>query len=611
MNPDNEPDFVPREVPGARLCARLRSLLPEGRPRTSRKPRPRAEKAAVLLLLLLFAAWFAAWMRGSWGMLTDTNLQTDDARTALFVFHRYDSDPSLVNDPVAEEMIGFTPPALRLVYAALVRTIGLFCAMKVVQASAFLMILWAAIHVARRRRGGPAAAVLLAFLTFHSRSLMSGTIGGMTRGFVVPVFSLWTAGVLTRSRRMRYLAVLIAAATHPASMAILIAAEGALAFEAGFGTRSWRITRRRIAQFAALFCICLAFAVPYSLDQSRRVGRPFTIEEAEREGMLGPNGRAQHLPLGDPTSNAAKRLVSVFAIDDIKDAKDPALVAGRPFPAAVRTWRDLENTGPLVVIAVMMGLAAMRLGPLPREILALIAATFVTYYLSRIFAFRMYAPQRYYQYGMPYVTLIAAVGVFGRLGPKLPRGARAILRSAAALIVMLASIAFTGDGIVPRNGVSLDRRADAELFDFVRTLPEDIRIAAHPNDADDIPLWCGRSTVVGFETMQPWWVGHWFRAKRRAEDTLSALYAVDRAAVLSYCENYGVTHLLVRGDRYRDDFKKKARMFEPIGAWIDAKLATVERKSLVLGDVPESAVIFRMRSYRLIDVKLLRTEWSR
>jgi hypothetical protein len=44
-----------------------------------------------------------------------------------------------------------------------------------------------------------------------------------------------------------------------------------------------------------------------------------------------------------------------------------------------------------------------------------------------------------------------------------------------------------GDGIVARNGITIDRQAAAALYDFVKRLPLDVRIASRPADGDDIP----------------------------------------------------------------------------------------------------------------------------
>ena len=595
-----------------RVGALCRALLPPGRPfRAPRRllPEGRFEWLAFGVLLLVFGLYGAAWVRGHWGMLTDPALQTDDARTALYPFHRYAAVPLLEHDAVADEMIGFTPPALRGLYFVAVRASGLHTGIKIVQAVAFLLILLAGAYLIAQRRSGWAAGLLLVFFILHSRGLVGGTVGGMTRGFVVPVLALWIAGVLAGSERMRYGATLVAALTHPSVMALLLATEGILATTAGVRGGGLRLTGRRLLRFAVLAILCVGMVLPFSLDQSRRVGRTHTFEEAVQEGVLGPSGRAKHLPFGDPTGSAASRFIQPFVIDEKAGATGPDLTMGKPLPAVFEANKRLDNTGALVFVSLLIVLALARLAPMPRAIVAIVAASFIMYLLARLLAFRLYAPERIYQYGMPAAGLMIAVGPLGHLLPRLRRATRATVRNVAAAAVIVLSVAATGDGIVPKNGVSLDRRTGQALYDVVATLPKDVLIASHPNDGDDIPLWCGRSTVCGFETLQPWWVGHWQRGKGRAMDTLAALYATDRAAVLDYCRRYGVTHLLLRTDRYGADFKKRATVFEPLGAFVRELLERVGREDLALGTLPDSAVICRMRSYRLVDVLALEAAW--
>lgn len=485
----------------------LEFLIPPGRPADRRFwPRSLWSRVALIVCVLAVGAYLFFWVKGHWAVLTDTNLQTDDARTALFPFHRYDDGAPLENDPVANEMIGFTPPALRLLYAGLVKSSNLFVAMKVVQAICFSIVLLSGIWLARRRRAGWAAGALLVFLIFHTRGLVGGTIGGMTRGFVVPILTVWTAGVIGGSKRLRYGAVILGALTHPSVMALLLATEGILALRLSRGF--WRdvVFRKSLLQYGVLVLLCLCIAIPYSKDQERRVGRPFTVEEAEKEGCLGPGGRARHLPFGDPTSSAAKRFIAIFGVDDDKEDDRPGLSAGKPVPGAFEAFKKLDNTGALLLFAGIFALGVMRLSPIPRAAAALFAATFITYWMARVFAFRMYAPARFFQYGMPFISILIAVAAISQIAPRLRRSSRDLLRVGVVCLLGCCLIAWTGDGIVPRNGVSLDRRHDREMYDFVATLPTTIRVATHPSDGDDLPLFAARATVCGFETLQPWWV---------------------------------------------------------------------------------------------------------
>src|SRR5690606_39834218 len=53
---------------------------------------------------------------------------------------------------------------------------------------------------------------------------------------------------------------------------------------------------------------------------------------------------------------------------------------------------------------------------------------------------------------------------------------------------------------------------------------------------DGIPYYSARATMGTFETLQPWFVDSWRRQKERCQETLTALYATDPAAVLDYAQ---------------------------------------------------------------------------
>jgi hypothetical protein len=149
--------------------------------------------AAVLATLALYGA---AWLDFNWEMLTNPELQTDDARTSIFPFHRYASDPSLVEDPIATEMLNLVPIGIRFLYRIFVPFTDVFVAPKIVQAVAFSILVAAAVLLAHGRRAGLGAGVLLLFFVLHDWFAVERVAGGLPRAFGFPCVALWLAGGL-------------------------------------------------------------------------------------------------------------------------------------------------------------------------------------------------------------------------------------------------------------------------------------------------------------------------------------------------------------------------------------------------------------------------------
>jgi len=102
-----------------------------------------------------------------------------------------------------------------------------------------------------------------------------------------------------------------------------------------------------------------------------------------------------------------------------------------------------------------------------------------------------------------------------------------------------------------------DPRPPDEIFDgytFLRTLPKDTLVAAHPLDADHVPLLSRRSVLAFREVAMPYHLGFYAMLKERMIDELAAYYAPrgDWDAVDLLYSKYGVDVMLVSDDRYTD-----------------------------------------------------------
>jgi hypothetical protein len=238
-------------------------------------------------------------------------------------------------------------------------------------------------------------------------------------------------------------------------------------------------------------------------------------------------------------------------------------------------------------------------------------ADLILYALSRFFAFRLYSPERFYSVGMRAVILALAASAMGLVAPALATPWRRVARNLTSALVLAFVWIGIGDGVRdPAMGATIDYRREAPLWDFIRKLPLDARIASHIEDGDTIPLFAARATNGTAETLQPWLTLSWKRQKSRAEDTLRAMYATDRASVLDFARKYHVTHLLLNRSRYRDDFRARARSFEPFTSFTNALLSGRSLSELVLASVPPSAVVFRFRQWQLVDVQKLAQAWA-
>jgi hypothetical protein len=263
-------------------------------------------------------------------------------------------------------------------------------------------------------------------------------------------------------------------------------------------------------------------------------------------------------------------------------------------------------------IALLVALPLLGVVPVPAAIVAFFAASLTIYAASVVFAFRLYSPERYYSFGMHMVAVGLVASTLGFVAPRLGLRFRNPLRNLAAALVIFGIWSWLGNGAPSRSrmAMTIDYRRNAPLWEYIQTLPKDARIASFIMDGDDIPLFAKRANNGGFETMQPWLTLSWARQKARGEDTLRAFYATSHEEVLAYARKYGVTHLLVNQARYRSDFVRRARTFQPLSSFSNELLAERRLDQLVLAKLPEDAVVFEHGRFSLVDVQKLALAWA-
>lgn len=553
-------------------------------------------RVSVVAVVAIGLAYAATWARGSADALLSPLVQNDDARTLLFPFHRYSAGAPLADDPIANEMLAGQPLGFRLLYRVLVPQVGVLYAAKLVQGLCILIIGAAGALLLGGHRGGLGAAVLLVFLFLRDPLVMNRILGGLPRAFAFPAFALWLAGGFGERPWARRSAALLAAVTYPPAMAMVLGADGLYALRS-LG-RAWTLTLRRLGRYAMLVAACAVLSAPAVLFDSMDAGPMHTLEQAAHEPAFGRSGRLRILPLEHPGPAFATSFLSAF--------RAPAAS-----PTTNRDGAPWHDVAAIALVALLVALPLAHVSPSPVPVVAFLVASLALYAVSVAVAFQLYAPARYYTFGMRAVALGLTAAVLGYLLPRATPLVRHTARNGAAAAAMVAAWICLGAGVHedPRWQV-IDYRAQAPLWDFIRTLPVGARIAAHIDDGDDIPLFTQRANTGGYETLQPWRTRAWARQKARAEDTLRALYATDPRVVLDYAARYRVTHLLVNRQRYGRDFLARSRSFEPLTTFARALLDGVHRRDLVLAEPPADAVVFRHHQFLLVDVDRLGQAWA-
>jgi hypothetical protein len=575
---------------------RMQLLPPAARLATFRELLPKRWYHWLSAVLLWVAMLYVlrATGKAQWGFLTDPLLQNDDVRTSLFAFHRYEPNHAMADDPVAKEMLAYIPPLVRGLYRVFVPLTNVFVAVKLVQAVCVAIVFASAGLLVRSKRAGLGTAMVLLFLFLHTNPTTNRLAGGLPRGFAFPCFALWVSGAVGGRERVRWVSALLAGATYPSALAMILAAEGLFVFRDGWR----RVVVKRLARYAVLIVACVAVTVP-SLP-SAPGDHVHSLAEAERDPAFGASGRLRQFPLAEPEPEMLRYFLEPFTEYKAK-----------PRTESASKYRSYWFLGPMLGTLAMFLLVVTGLSARAHAASAFFAGSVIMYAASVFLAFRLYAPERFYHFGMPPAAIALGTVAVGLLAPKLSRTTRATVRNLAATAFIAVVCHFTGTSVKPNNtGMGIDGRKQADLYAFVRALPVEARFLTHPTDGDDLPFWAARGTLVAYETLQPWLVNEWHRQVELTHEVFRAMYATDREALLRFCEAKGATHVLVNKRRYDSDFRSQAGLFQPLGSWVTSLLADVPQEKLVLATPPTDAVVWENARFKIVSVEGLRRAWG-
>ena len=552
---------------------------------------PKGVSTAVLVAV--FGVYAAHWLHLHGGFLFVPSLQNDDARTALFPFHRYGMNPWLAHDPIAREMMAYVTPGLWILYRCLVPLTNLYVASKCVQALALGVLVVSGCILALSRRAGLAAGLLLIFLVLSDSYAIGRIAGGHARAFAFPCFALWVAGVLSRKRWARIAAPLFGSLFYPALMLMIIAAEAFYSLR-NFWRLRLTVLFRRFRRYALLTIACFVMALPSVLGGDKARGPIHTLQQAAADPAFYAGGQLWVLPLGKPADELIGAFLTRFSASGRRPIGGSApSVALNPAVIALVVLSFIAICRGLGWVSISSGVAAFLLGSV------------ALYFAARYFAFRLYSTERYYAYCMRMAACLLLVAVASRFGGRRRRS-REWPRNLFATAIILGQWIVLGDGIIPNNGMTLDARSDADLYEFIRTLPATVRFASHPMDGDGIPYFAARATMGTFETLQPWFVDSWRRQKAREYATLDALYCTNLRDLLTYGSSYSVSHFLVNRDRYGSDYKQHIGSFEPFTAYLNHLVSQPNRAPPALTRVPDSAIVFDRPPWLVLDLERLR-----
>jgi hypothetical protein len=515
------------------------------------------------LILIAYIVAFVGSLQGRWFHPLWT---TDDATQQVYPFFDALYPDRFEDDLVSEVMRGCLPPIhYWLGYGITLLTRNPIMTghwMMLIQVSLAACFLFAA----ARRWSATAPALLSVVWLLHTRDTMQRLSGGLPRGWTPAIFATFLYCVSAKRHKAALAVILAAIMLNPPSAVIVGVAYGAIllwraAFEKGDA-------RRNLVNSLVLAPLFVAVAF-YVVQRPAAVGQMVSFEEAaSMPEFQKPDGRFPFLPL-----TPAKEEMRAFAMQAFVSRLNPTDAE----------WKELVFP---VALVLTIGVASVglvrRRRVIPVELALFASAALCTYTLSRVFAFKLFVPDRHLQIPMVFFWVPAlSVGLWRALHVGSSDDSRPVggPKDTTVRYAWLAASGFAALGWFVTQGTGLGLRGDAnfnypawkrgEMYSWIRdnTAPSAL-IACHPTHCDGVQLFAERRAFVTTETSQPFYPRYNLEMRRRSEVSLRAQYSETLQDLVTLLEPEGVSHFVFRRKDFYPEALRQATYFPPLHALV-------------------------------------------
>ncbi|RMD84633.1 MAG: hypothetical protein D6808_06680, partial [Candidatus Dadabacteria bacterium] len=191
-----------------------------------------------------------------------------------------------------------------------------------------------------------------------------------------------------------------------------------------------------------------------------------------------------------------------------------------------------------------------------------------SYILARIFAFRLYVPNRYLQFPLGILEIVLCSGGVWYLLSSQRRTWRGFL--GLGLLGTLVALCL-GSGLYGNGNFNYWETKKGKVFVWIRkNTPKDSLIAGHPTHINAVQLFGMRRGYATTETAHPFYDKYYEEIKRRLVVSLKAHYASTLKEVVDILEPEGVDFFVFARKKFYPEALKKERYFAPLNSMVKA-----------------------------------------
>ncbi|MFH1038486.1 MAG: hypothetical protein V1789_07465 [PVC group bacterium] len=524
----------------------------------------------------------------------------DDAMQHIYWMRQFQSPGLFKDDLLTENARHWLPWGLIFFYYAGSFLIDPVMISKLAPLFLFPLSSAFAYGLVKRITGSRYISFLAAVIFIFTATFFQSMIGGHPRAFGFPLLIMFLYYLVTK--RYPAAAVVMIAQSLFYPVVFLLSSLTCLCTFIQRKDKKIIIDRSRTRALffgGAILAGCSLLIGEYAVSDNPRLGSLITREAAAGRPENYEKGRFRIMPISPLFEQVKYNLKeSIFGYRMIEYLKERAVMSGvvRKYEEIVEPRRPGLSVTDEIALVIFIFLLAAGIGKkirFPPEIYYLLFSGIVLYWLSSLVLFKLYRPERYVEYSFRIAGLIFFSVISGRLieGIRQPK-VKTFFR---AVPIVLACLFFRAN-----RGLALtDLSSNRELYEYLRGLPEEAMIAAHPCLADGVPLFSRKKVFINFELSNPWYGGYWETIRKRTLAFFDAYYSENPAAVYQFCRQNEIDYVMVDEKHFQKDYLDDGKVyFEPFQGYISRLVK--ERKNFILPRMEEKDLLFHKNGITVI-----------
>ena len=235
--------------------------------------------------------------------------------------------------------------------------------------------------------------------------------------------------------------------------------------------------------------------------------------------------------------------------------------------------------------------------------------------LSHLFLFQLHFPNRYIYHSVR-VTLVLAAGValtvlfdqqYRYWKQKIQMGMSPKQWIKFGIIFSLGLILIILPFFPPiATSQRLYRTGNApEIYQFLLTQPKDSLVASISEEADYIPTFAQRSTLVSLEYSMPYHSGYYTPLRQRTIDLIQAQYSTNWQTIRQFIQKYSINFWLLDRQAFREDYIQDQKLIRDVDQEKVVQTQLQQGQILVLSQAIESCSILQTDNHILLEASCI------